>query len=74
MGGRDVTHQQHTHSHHGRRSSGNGAVHQNHMILADVFGQAQVVKLGGGRKRMVKRLLLWRQREEEETLVTTEMW
>ena len=42
------TYQQHSDGHHGRCSRGHGAVHQNHMVLADVFGQPQVVQLNGG--------------------------
>lgn len=47
--GLQATYQQHPHCHHGCRSSRNGAVHQNHMVLTDVSGQSQVVQLNGRR-------------------------
>lgn len=41
----DSTHQQHSYCHHGRGAGGNGAVHEDDMIFADVFGQTQVMQL-----------------------------
>lgn len=40
------THQEHAHSHHGRGARGHGAVHEDHVVVADVLGQPQVVELG----------------------------
>ena len=56
------THQQDAYCHHGRSSGGNGAVHKDDMIFADVFGQTQVMQLGkaaGGGER-----LPWLQKQE----------
>lgn len=39
------THQQDSDRHHGCSSGGNGAVHEDDVIVADVFGQTQVVQL-----------------------------
>lgn len=42
------TYQQDSDGHERRSSCGDGAVHQDDVVFADVFGQAKVVKLGGG--------------------------
>ena len=42
---RTDTHQQHSDGHHGGGARGDGAVHQDHVVLADLLGQPQVVEL-----------------------------
>lgn len=47
------TYQQHPDGHHGSGSRGDGAVHQDHVVLADVSGQPQVMQLS--RRERVER-------------------
>lgn len=44
-GRRRWTYQQHSDGHEGSSSGGHGAVHQDDVVLTDVFGQTEVVKL-----------------------------
>jgi len=48
------TYQQHPDSHESSRSGGHGAVHQDDVVLTDVFGQTKVVKLEDGNKTVNK--------------------
>lgn len=40
-----LAHQQDADGHHGGGAGGHGAVHEDHVVFADVFGEAQVVQL-----------------------------
>lgn len=44
------TNQQHSDGHESSGSGGHGAVHQDDVVLADVFGQTEVVELQDGDK------------------------
>ena len=60
------TYQQHSDSHHGRCSCGHSAVHQNHVVLTDVFGQPQVVQLRKPEEEEDIKMPLPRKQSEEE--------
>lgn len=45
-----MTYQQDSDGHERRRPRGDGAVHQDDVVLTDVFGQAEVVKLETSRR------------------------
>lgn len=64
------TNQQHPDGHESSGSSGHGAVHQDDVVLADVFGQTEVVELQDGDKA-ARHSRTKSQKQKKETVKST---